>query len=112
MKGNPSSIEIEGIDLFFTSELLAEEIAQQLAAILPSDLDLVSLTNRGTVVWPNGSVYTECSTGYAVRIKGVGKTKSEWWDLTNTLSSVINISSTEFLNVIDGQRAYSVGQGK
>ena len=112
MKGNPSTIEIEGIDLFFTSELLAEEIAEQIFAILPSDLKLVSLTNRGTVVWPNGSVYTECSTGYGVRLKGNGKTKSEWWDITNTLGSVIDVSSTEFLNVIDGQRAYSVGQGK
>ena len=75
MKGNPSTIEIEGIDLFFTSELLAEEIAEQIFAILPSDLKLVSLTNRGTVVWPNGSVYTECSTGYGVRLKGNGKNK-------------------------------------
>ncbi|MFT5512997.1 MAG: isocitrate dehydrogenase [Bacteroidia bacterium] len=112
MTGAPSTIEIEGIDLFFTSELRAEIIAEQLLAILPSDLKLVSLTNRGTVVWPNGSVYTECSTGYGVRLKGKGKSKSEWWSTTDKLSSVINVSSTEFLNIIDGQRAYSLGQGK
>jgi isocitrate dehydrogenase len=73
---------------------------------------LVSLTNRGTVVWPDGSVYTECSTGYGVRLKAQGKTKSEWWEITSNLGKLISVSSTEFLNIIDGQRAYSLGQGK
>ncbi len=112
MIGHTSEVEVEGIDLFFTSELTANEIAEQLLKVLPSETKLVSLTNRGTVVWPDGSVYTECSTGYGVRLTQKGQSKSFWWSLTDKLSGVINVSSTEFLNRIDGQRAYSVGQGK
>ncbi|MFT5723166.1 MAG: isocitrate dehydrogenase [Bacteroidia bacterium] len=112
MIGETHEMEVEGIDLFFTSELSAEKIAEQILKLLPNDMNLVSLTNRGTVVWPNGSVYTECTTGYGMRLKGKGKTKEELWDITRLLSQVVNISSTEFLNVIDGQPAYSLGQGK
>lgn len=112
MIGRSSEIEVEGIDLFFTSELGSEEIAEHVTKLLPAGTKLVSLTNRGTVVWPNGSVYTECSTGYGARLMEKGKTKSYWWSLTDKLNEIINISSTEFLNRIDGQRAYSVGQGK
>lgn len=112
MVGKPSKIEIAGVDLFFQSEEGAEALAEKIKAVLPDNMELISLTNRGTVVWPNGSVYTECSTGYGARIKGDNLTKEAYWDITNKLNSVVNVSSTEFLNIIDGQRAYSVGQGK
>lgn len=112
MTGNASEVEVEGIDLFFTSELRSDQIAEQLLKVLSSETKLVSLTNRGTVVWPDGSVYTECSTGYGVRLIEKNQSKSYWWNLTDKLGEIINVSSTEFLNRIDGQRAYSVGQGK
>lgn len=112
MTGNASEVEVEGIDLFFTSELRSDQIAEQLLKVLSSETKLVSLTNRGTVVWPDGSVYTECSTGYGVRLIEKNQSKSYWWNLTDKLGEIINVSSTEFLNRIDGQRTYSVGQGK
>lgn len=112
MIGEPAEVEIVGVDLFFQSEKRADELAQEIAGRLPESMKLISLTNRGTVVWPEGSVYTECSTGYGARIKGNGLSKSDYWDATHKLNDVINVSSTEFLNVINGQRAYSLGQGE
>ncbi|MBO6517778.1 MAG: isocitrate dehydrogenase [Bacteroidia bacterium] len=112
MIGEPAEVEIVGVDLFFQSEKQADQLAEEIKAKLPDSMELVSLTNRGTVVWPNGSVYTECSTGYGARIKGEGLTKEDYWAATAQLNSVVKVSSTEFLNIIDGQRAYSLGQGK
>jgi len=111
MPGTGSKSEVDGIDLFFVSELRADELAPQIIDKLPSELELISLTNRGTIVWPGGSVYTECTTGYGARIKGRGQTKSELWAIAQLLDEVIDISSTEFLHVIDGREAYSQGQG-
>jgi isocitrate dehydrogenase len=112
MTGDKAEVEIAGMDLFFQSDRLAKDLAEDINAVLPDNMELVSLTNRGTVVWPNGSVYTECSTGYGARIKGVGIDKQTYWEVATRLNDIIDVSSTEFLNVINGQRAYSLGQGK
>mgnify|MGYP000035329110 CR=1 FL=1 len=112
MVGAPAEIEVVGIDIFLQSSFQAEDIAKKIQDVLPNGMKLVSLTNRGTVVWPEASVYTECSTGYGARITGETKSKDDYWNAIKVLGSVIDISSTEFLNIINGQRAYSLGQGK
>jgi isocitrate dehydrogenase len=112
MIGKHVDIEIEGMDLFFHSKELATDLAPKISHILPEGMRLVSLTNRGTVVWPNGSVYTECSTGYGARIQGVGFKKSDYWKLADAMESVIQVGSTEFLNLIDRKKGYSQGQGQ
>jgi isocitrate dehydrogenase len=112
MHGNPSEKHIEGVDLFFQSDLRADELAPSIQALLPQGITLISLTNRGTVVWPEGSVYTECSTGYGARLKGSKCSKEDFWKVAAILNSIIDVASTEFLNVIDGKRSYSLGQGQ
>ena len=112
MIGEPYENQLDGIDIFFQSNDHADDIALKIKDAIPSDMNLVSLTNRGTVVWPETSVYTECSTGYGARILGNGKTKLDYWNMVISLGQQINVSSTEFLNTINGERAYSVGQGK
>jgi len=112
MIGEKKQIEIEGVDLFFNSDERASDLAPKISRNLPEGMKLISLTNRGTVVWPNGSVYTECSTGYGARITGKDFKKVDFWKLSQTLEGTISIGSTEFLYLIDGVRSYSLGQGQ
>jgi len=112
MSSETKEISIVGIDLFFNSLEQANVLAPKIISSLPKGMELISLTNRGTVVWPNGSVYTECSTGYGARITGSDYAKEDYWDLSKKLEEVISIGSTEFLYLIDGKRSYSLGQGQ
>ena len=109
--GDVHDVELEGMDIFFVDDKRADEIAPGILKHLPETMTLKTLTNRGTVVWPDGSVYTECTTGYGARIIGKGVTKTDFWNLLGQLSEVLNIASTEFLYSIDGKSAYSKGQG-
>lgn len=112
LKGTDAKIEVEGMDLFFVSTQRADQIADALKGHIPEGIRLLSLTNRGTIVWPDGSVYTECTTGYGARIVGDHFTKRDFWELAGKLNEVIDIASTEFLYSINGRKAYSAGQGQ
>ncbi|MCB9261063.1 MAG: isocitrate dehydrogenase [Flavobacteriales bacterium] len=112
MVGEPFTSEIEGIDIFFQSEKHAEDLAVAIKALLPDYLQLISITNRGTVVWPGGSLFTECSTGYGARIMGKNVNKTAYWNFVSHLNQALDVSSTEFLYLINNKRAYSLGQGQ
>ena len=84
MKVSPRQPETErvvGIDLFIDSAMRPPELAAALQVALKRcqehvvkgklpDLALSMLSNRGTQVWPTGSMFTECINTYPLQIRG------------------------------------------
>lgn len=108
-------IETVGIDLFIESEQQASDIAIIVQAHLDSDMELTTITNRGTQVWPEGSVYTDLVDTYVVRIEKntiAEIKKKKFMEQAIHLYDFLNIGSIEMLITIDGKRKYSLAQGQ
>ncbi|PCJ63177.1 MAG: isocitrate dehydrogenase [Bacteroidetes bacterium] len=108
-------VETVGIDLFIESETQADEIAQIVHAHLDTDMELTTITNRGTQVWPEGSVFTNLVDTYVVRIEKNTKSevkKKRFMEQAIHLYDHLNIGSIEMLLTIDGLRKYSLAQGQ
>ena len=115
MVSSSEIIETVGIDLFVESEQQANIIAAIVQSHLDSDMELTTITNRGTQVWPEGSVFTDLVDTYVVRIeKNTTKIikKKKFMEQAIHLYDFLNISSIEKLITIDGQRKYSLAQGQ
>lgn len=115
MVSSSEIIETVGIDLFVESEQQANIIAAIVQSHLDSDMELTTITNRGTQVWPEGSVFTDLVDTYVVRIeKNTTKIikKKKFMEQAIHLYDFLNISSIEMLITIDGQRKYSLAQGQ
>ena len=115
MVSSSEIIETVGIDLFVESEQQANIIAAIVQSHLDSDVELTTITNRGTQVWPEGSVFTDLVDTYVVRIeKNTTEIikKKKFMEQAIHLYDFLNISSIEMLITIDGQRKYSLAQGQ
>lgn len=110
---------VVGCDIYLDSSLspmaLAEEM-QRVCADTPFKLSLIS--NRGTQVWPTGSVYTECVDYYRVRFElrdGVTPGtfgQSRCIALLDRVAEAFSICSYEVLRTFDGVKGYSMAQGQ
>lgn len=115
MVSSSEIIETVGIDLFVESEQQSNIIAAIVQSHLDSDMELTTITNRGTQVWPEGSVFTDLVDTYVVRIeKNTTEIikKKKFMEQAIHLYDFLNISSIEMLITIDGQRKYSLAQGQ
>ena len=115
MVSSSEIIETVGIDLFVESEQQANIIAAIVQSHLDSDMELTTITNRGTQVWPVGSVFTDLVDTYVVRIeKNTTEIikKKKFMEQAIHLYDFLNISSIEMLITIDGKRKYSLAQGQ
>ena len=111
--------QVVGCDIYLDSPLspaaLAEEM-QRVSADTPFRLTLIS--NRGTQVWPTGSVYTECVDYYRVRFElreGVAPGtlgQSRCVALMDRVAEKFTICSYELLRTFDGVKGYSLAQGQ
>jgi isocitrate dehydrogenase len=104
-----------GADFFIESGLLADEIAPAIQAILPSNLQLVVISNRGTQVWPTGSILTECVGHYSLRIStknGEATDLKTIFELSAKLGDMYYISSVEMLRNYGELKGYSLAQGQ
>jgi isocitrate dehydrogenase len=73
------------------------------------------ISNRGTQVWPTGSVFTECVDQYRVRIEAVNGSQTdinEMYELTSKIAKDIFITSVEILRKFGEKAAYSLAQGQ
>ena len=110
---------VVGCDIYLDSPLsplaLAEEM-QRAATDTPFKLTLIS--NRGTQVWPTGSVYTECVDYYRVRFElkdGVvpgAFGQSRCVALMDKIAESFTVCSYELLRTFDGAKGYSLAQGQ
>ena len=107
--------QIVGVDMFIESVEQPEVIAQKCQQQAGSRLRLINVSNRGTQVWPTGSVFTNLVNQYNVRFESPDDQPLNQEDilaLYASLSKDFKVCSLELLNEWGGMRAYSLAQGQ
>ena len=110
-----ASETIIGVDMFIESNEQPNTIADKCLKHTFGLFKLVTISNRGTQVWPTGSMYTNLVNTYACRFESVGEvavTQTDIIELYRHLAQDFKICSTELLNVWDGKKAYSLAAGQ
>jgi isocitrate dehydrogenase len=110
-----SEEKIVGVDMFIESSEQPEVIAKKCQRHAGVKFNLVSISNRGTQVWPTGSIYTNLVNEYNVRfesIDGYPLNQQDVIGLYVSLSGDFKICSSELLNMWGDKRAYSLAQGQ
>lgn len=106
---------VVGIDLFVESNQQPNIVADAIHPLLPSACKLTLISNRGTQVWPSGSVLTECVNQYRVRIEateGASFTEQTLLGIALTVSEKVRVCSAEMLMKYNGVAGYSLAQGQ
>lgn len=107
--------QIVGADFFIESSELPEAIAKKCQRHAGVKFRLVNIANRGTQVWPTGSVYTNLVNQYNARFESLDGEPLNQQDIIGlyvSLSGNFKICSLELLNMWGGKKAYSLAQGQ
>jgi isocitrate dehydrogenase len=106
---------ISGVDMFIESNEQPEAIAHKCQRHGGLKFKLINISNRGTQVWPTGSVYTNLVNQYNVRFESLDGTPLNQQDVIGlyaSLSGDFKICSLELLNSWGNKKAYSLAQGQ
>ncbi len=106
---------IVGVDMFIESNLQPNAVAEKCLLHTADLFKLVTISNRGTQVWPKGSVFTNLVNQYRCRYESLGDvpvTQVDILELYKRLSIDFKICSTELLNMWGDKKAYSLAQGQ
>ena len=106
---------INGVDLFIESNEQPDVIAEKCLRHAGYKFKLVNISNRGTQVWPTGSVYTNLVNQYNVRFESVDDkalTQQDIFGLYISLTADFRVCSTELLLKWGNKKAYSLAQGQ
>lgn len=109
------SEKIAGADFFIESNEQPMAIAKKCLRHAGVKFTLVNISNRGTQVWPTGSVYTNLVNQYNVRFESLDDTSLNQQDILGlyvSLSGDFRICSSELLLMLGDKRAYSLAQGQ
>ena len=107
--------KIIGADFFIETTLQPNELAAVAIKQEKNQFKLVTISNRGTQVWPTGSVFTNLVNQYLLRFEtenATPLTQSDIINLYTALSKDFQISSVEILNMWGDKKAYSLAQGQ
>jgi isocitrate dehydrogenase len=107
--------KIVGADFFIETTLQPNELAALAIKQEKNQLKLVTISNRGTQVWPTGSVFTNLVNQYRLRFEtdpASPLAQADIIDLYAVLSKDFKISSLELLNMWGDKKAYSLAQGQ
>ncbi|HEX6335209.1 MAG TPA: NADP-dependent isocitrate dehydrogenase [Flavisolibacter sp.] len=107
--------KIVGVDMFIESIDQPESIAQKSQHHGGVKFRLISISNRGTQVWPTGSKYTNLVNQFNLRFEALNEqplTQQDVIGLYVSLSADYKICSIELLNMWEGKKAYSLAQGQ
>lgn len=107
--------QIVGVDLFVEFNGQVADLAINLQSFLPSNFKLTTISNRGTQVWPTGSMFTNCINQYRVRVEttdGSATTQDAIFQLCLKMAGSVHICSTELLLTLNGSKGYSLAQGQ
>ncbi len=106
---------IVGVDMFIASDEQPEVIAQKCLHHGGIKFKLISISNRGTQVWPTGSKYTNLVNQYNLRFEGLNNQSLNQLDIIGlyvSLCADFKICSIELLNMWGDKRGYSLAQGQ
>jgi len=106
---------IVGVDFFIESNEQPVVIANKCLRHAGVKFKLVNISNRGTQVWPTGSVYTNLVNQYNVRFESIDDMPLNQQDVLGlyvSLSGNFKICSSELLNMWGDKKAYSLAQGQ
>ncbi len=106
---------IRGVDLFLESNEQHSVVAEKCLKLTGDLFKLVTISNRGTQVWPKGSVFTNLVNQYTCRFESVSEiavTQTDILELQKRIATEFKICSTELLNTWGGKKAYSLAQGQ
>ena len=106
---------IVGVDMFIESIEQPLEIAEKCLKHTLGIFKLITISNRGTQVWPKGSIFTNLVNSYFCRFESIGDvplTQVDIIELYKRLSADFKINSTELLNKWGDKKAYSLAQGQ
>ncbi len=107
--------KIVGVDFFIECEEQPGEIAKKCQRHAGVKFNLINISNRGTQVWPTGSVYTNLVNQYNVRFESIndeGLNQQDVIGLYVSMSGNFKICSLELLNMWGDKRGYSLAQGQ
>jgi isocitrate dehydrogenase len=107
--------KIVGVDFFIESNEQPIVIANKCLRHAGVKFKLVNISNRGTQVWPTGSVYTNLVNQYNVRFESIDDFPLNQQDILGlyiSLSGDFKICSSELLNMWGDKRGYSLAQGQ
>jgi len=107
--------KIVGADFFIENTLQPAAIAKIAMKHENDDLKLIIISNRGTQVWPSGSVYTNLVNQFRLRFETVANkaiTQQDIIALYSALSNDFQISSLEILSMWGDKKGYSLAQGQ
>ncbi|RFM25883.1 NADP-dependent isocitrate dehydrogenase [Deminuibacter soli] len=108
-------VKIVGVDLFIESTEQPSIVAEKALKQTGDLFKLVTISNRGTQVWPKGSVFTNLVEQYCCRFESVGETAVTQTDimaLYKRIAEDFKVCSTELLNVFGDKKGYSLAQGQ
>ena len=111
----PLQEKIVGVDMFIESNEQPEVIAQKCQHHGGVKFKLISVSNRGTQVWPTGSKYTNLVNQYNLRFESLNDTPLTQQDVIGlyvSLSADYKVCSLELLNMWGDKKAYSLAQGQ
>ena len=109
------SERIVGVDFFIESNEQPVAIANKCMRHAGVKFKLVNISNRGTQVWPTGSVYTNLVNQYNVRFESIDDFPLNQQDVLGlyvSMSGNFKICSSELLNMWDNKKSYSLAQGQ
>ncbi|HQV05452.1 MAG: NADP-dependent isocitrate dehydrogenase [Chitinophagaceae bacterium] len=107
--------KIVGVDFFIESDEQPSAIAEKCERHAGVKFNLINISNRGTQVWPTGSVYTNLVNQYNVRFESIDASPLNQQDIIGlyvSLSGNFKICSHELLNQWGDKKAFSLAQGQ
>jgi isocitrate dehydrogenase len=106
---------IAGVDMFIESAEQPEVIAHKCQRHAGVKFNLINVSNRGTQVWPTGSIFTNLVNQYNARFESIDGSPLNQQDIIGlyvSLSGNFKICSLELLNKWGDKKAYSLAQGQ
>lgn len=107
--------KIIGVDMFIESNEQPDVIAKKCQRHAGVKFNLINISNRGTQVWPTGSVYTNLVNQYNVRFESIDNYPLNQQDVIGlyvSLSGNFKICSLELLNMWGEKKSYSSAAGQ
>ena len=108
-----------GCDIYLDTLLSPQELADRLQALCEkTPFKLTMMSNRGTQVWPSGSVYTEIVDYYRVRFElrdmhaSASLGQSPIIRLLDRIAEKFLVTDFQPLKHFDGEPGYSLAQGQ